>query len=209
LRKKVIIADDHKIILEGISNLLKDIQEIEIVDKVNNGHQLISSTKKYLPDLIFTDIEMPELSGIEAVKIIKDTYPSIKIIIFSMHNDIVIQSILTKIDVDGIIYKNASEEEIKEIVIGVLHGKKLKLELGEKTAPLLTGGISLEQADLTSREIQIIKMIAEGFTNKEMALVLNISPKTVDTHRTNIMKKLNLHSAVDITRFAFRNKIME
>jgi DNA-binding NarL/FixJ family response regulator len=208
VKKRVIIADDHDLILDGVSNLLKDFSEIEIVGTAKTGHELLEKTKKLMPDMVISDIEMPELSGIEAVKIIKDLYPKIKTVILSMHNDSVIETILVKIDVDGIIYKNASEETIAEAILDVARGKKVRFSAGEKTAPLLTGGISLEQADLTSREIQIIKMIAEGLSNKEIGIILNVSPRTVDTHRTNLMKKLNLHSAVDVTRFAFKNKIL-
>ena len=206
--KRILLADDHELILDGITNLLKNHAELEIIGTAKTGHELIEQTKKLLPDMIISDIEMPELSGIEALKIIKEKYPKIKTIILSMHNDPVIESILVKLDIDGIIYKNASEATIEEGILEVAHGRKFKHTSVKKTAPLLTGGVKLEEADLTAREIQIIKMIAEGFTNKEIGLIVNISPRTVDTHRTNLMKKLNLHSAVDITRFAYKNKLL-
>jgi DNA-binding NarL/FixJ family response regulator len=204
----IILADDHALILEGISNLLKDSELVNIVATALNGHELLDKTKTHKPHMIVTDIEMPEMSGIEAIKIIKDSYPKIKIVVLSMHNDPVIESILLKMDVEGIIYKNAPEETIIDGIEQVAMGKKVRLNLGQRTAPILTGGVSFEDADLTSREVQIIKMIAEGYTNKEIGTLINVSPRTVDTHRTNIMKKLNLHSAVDITRFAFKNKVV-
>lgn len=206
--KRIILADDHELILEGIGNLIKRHAELQVIDTAKTGNELLEKTKLHLPDIVISDIEMPELSGIEAIKIIKEKYPKIKTIVLSMHNDPVIESILTKLDVDGIIYKNASEQIIEEGILTVARGKKFKHESEKKTAPILTGGVKLEEADLTSREIQIIKMIAEGYSNKEIGVIINVSPRTVDTHRTNLMKKLNLHSAVDITRFAFKNKLL-
>lgn len=207
-KKTVLIADDHQLILDGIMNLLKKHHELMIIGTAANGHELIKKAINLTPDIIITDIEMPELSGIEAIKTIKRKLPKTKVIVLSMHNDSVIESILTKLDVDGIIYKNANEKIIIEGILEVSKGNKFKHSSEKKAAPILTEGVKFKDVDLTSREIQIIKMVAEGYTNKEIALLINISPRTVDTHRSNLMKKLNLHSAVDITRFAFKNKIV-
>ena len=206
--KRIILADDHELILDGICNLLKSHPFLKVIDTAKTGHELLEKTKNLLPDIVISDIEMPELSGIEALKITKEKFPKINTIILSMHNDPVIESILLKLDIDGIIYKNADEITILEGILAVAHGKKFKHESLKKTAPILTEGVKLHDVDLTSREIQIIKMIAEGFTNKEIGVIINVSPRTVDTHRSNLMKKLNLHTAVDITRFAFKNKLL-
>ena len=206
--KTVLIADDHQLILDGIINLLKKHHELTIIGTATNGHELVKKAIELTPDIIITDIEMPEQSGIEAIKVIKDKLPKTKIVVLSMHNDSVIESILVKLEVDGIIYKNANEEIIEKGILEVASGNKFKHSSEKRAAPILSEGVKLEEVDLTSREIQIIKMVAEGYTNKEIAVLINISPRTVDTHRSNLMKKLNLHSAVDITRFAFKNKLL-
>jgi DNA-binding NarL/FixJ family response regulator len=205
---KVIICDDHQILVQGLKSLLKDSEEIEIIATANNGQELLETLKNKKPDILLLDVDMPVMDGYETLKQVKSKYSSIKVISLTIHLDKTIIQKMMKTGASGYLLKNINKSELSEAIRKVYSGKiyisdeatnslldKEKLEV--KTAQL---DESVEE--LTKREIEILKLIAEGYSNTEIGGILYISPRTVDTHRTNIMKKLNVKNIAGLIKYA-------
>ena len=205
---KVIICDDHQILVQGLKSLLKDSEEIEIIATANNGQELLETLKNKKPDILLLDVDMPVMDGYETLKQVKSKYSSIKVISLTIHLDKTIIQKMMETGASGYLLKNINKSELSEAIRKVYSGKiyisdeatnslldKEKLEV--KTAQL---DESVEE--LTKREIEILKLIAEGYSNTEIGGILYISPRTVDTHRTNIMKKLNVKNIAGLIKYA-------
>lgn len=202
---KLLLADDHQLIITGLIKLLKDKEDVEIVGQASNGKMLLQLVDETNPDLVITDIEMPVMDGVEAASQLKKSHPDLKIIILTMYNDKALTNQLLKIGVNGIIYKNSDENDFFTAIDEVMAEKSYYDKTYIKEA-IKRKSSSFELINLlTEREKEIIKLVAEGNTNKEIAEAIFVSPRTVDTHRNNILKKLKLHNAVELTRFAFEN----
>ena len=213
----VIIVDDHQIVRDGISVLLMKTEDINIIGEASNGEQLLLLLKKIIPDIIILDISMPKISGIELSKIIKETYPQIKIVIFSSHTESenVVQAL--EAGAKGILPKNTIREELIEALRSVYSGK----EFISKYIPYSTfvNHIKSTKAQkdikkvmedvLSTREIEILKLIVEGKSNKEISELLFISQRTVEKHKSNILSKLEMKSVVDLVKYAIKNKLTD
>lgn len=212
---KLIIADDHNIIIDGIENFLRPLDNIEIVSKVNNGHELLKKVEIFKPDLVLCDVEMPVLNGIEASKQIKKNFPLVKIIILSMYKEASIIKNLIDLGIDGYLLKTSDQEDVVEAVKKVIKGQKYFS--GEVTLALSQSNNNHNDnnnnfhkiANLSDREIEIMKLVCEGFNNKEIGEQLFISHRTVDTHRTNLMRKLEVNNVIQLIRFAIKNGMVE
>jgi len=213
---KVILIDDHHIVREGIKILLMNIKDIEVVGEASNGDELFELLKTNEPDVLILDIMMPGLSGIEIARIVKDEYPEIKIIILSANtdNDSVFDSL--KAGAHGYLPKNAKREELLEAVYMVASGNEFLSDSISQT--VLRNFISRartgdkqgkEEAELTKRELEIVELFAEGLSYKEIAERLFISARTVESHKNNIMEKLELRSIVDLVKYAIKHKIIQ
>ncbi|MDA3953418.1 MAG: response regulator transcription factor [Bacteroidales bacterium] len=208
---KILLADDHSIIIDGIKAMLINNSEIEIIGQAKDGIEAIELANNLKPDVIIMDISMPNKSGIEATKQIKENNKSVKIIILTQHEnkEYVIQ--LLKVGADGYLLKNSKKAELFEAIQTVTKGEKY---IGKHASTTLISLVENnvteqnEQAILTKREIEIIKMIVEDLSNQKIANNLNISIRTVETHRRNIMQKLNVKSAVALVKYALRNNII-
>lgn len=209
---KILLADDHNIIIDGIKAMLIKNPEIEIIGEAKNGNEAIELANTLVPDIIIMDISMPNKSGIEATKQIKENNKSIKIIILTQHEnkEYVIQ--LFKVGADGYLLKNSKKTELLEAIKTVYNGEKY---IGKHASLSLIAFDDSkntfeqrENVSLTKREIEIIKMIAEDLSNQEIANNLNISTRTVETHRRNLMQKLDIKSAVALVRYAIQHKII-
>lgn len=208
---KLLIADDHQIIIDGIQSLLADEPAFQVIGTAGNGREAIDFLKLLQPNIILMDIDMPVLNGIEATKIIKADFSDVKVIILSMHNESGLIKTLLQAGADGYVLKNADKAELVEAIIMVQGGKSYFS--ADVTRSLANGddkrasGFQKDNrvSDLTSREIEILKLIAEGYSNKEIGDKLFISHRTVDTHRTNLMKKLDVNNVAGIIRFAISN----
>jgi DNA-binding NarL/FixJ family response regulator len=207
---KVIICDDHQILVQGLKSLLKDSEEIEIIATANNGQELLETLKNKKTDILLLDVDMPVMDGYETLKQVKSKYSSIKVISLTIHLDKTIIQKMMETGASGYLLKNINKSELSEAIRKVYSGKiyisdeatnslldKEKLEV--KTAQL---DESVEE--LTKREIEILKLIAEGYSNTEIGGILYISPRTVDTHRTNIMKKLNVKNIAGLIKYAIQ-----
>lgn len=210
---RVLIADDHSLVREGISAFLKMCDDIEVAGEAADGKDAIEKTKKLHPDVILMDISMPVLGGIEATYEIKKIDPDVKVLILTQYDDPEYVSRLLKAGVSGYILKHAVGTDLISAIRAVAKGD---VYLYSSIAAKVVGGyLGKEGAKvedpyevLTDREKQVLKLIAEGYTHKEIASLLNISVKTVIAHQTNISEKLDIHTKAGLIKFAIRKSII-
>ena len=196
---KIAIVDDHKLFRDGIHSLLSKNDDFEIVISSENGKDFFEALKKgNLPEILLLDLTMPEMNGFEVLIRLKKKYPRIKAIAISMHDDgnYIMQSI--RGGAFGYLLKNADEEELLLAIDTVLNGNKyFNQEISQKMINIMSlEGVSPKK--LSSKEMEILKLIAEGQTTKEIAQKLFISTRTVETHRNNMMKKLEVKNTPEL-----------
>ncbi len=211
----IIIADDHKIMVDGLRNILEEDPEISISAVAYNGSEVLSILESSKPDIVLLDIDMPGMNGIDCAREILRSYPEIKIAILTMHQENSLIRKFIEMGVKGYMLKTIPSEELIMAVKLIYNGGEyfnsdVTRELLRPSQPskvLLSIDPLVEQ--LTKREREIIRLICEGSSNTQIGERLFISPKTVDSHRTNIMKKLDLHNTAALVRFAFKNELMD
>nr|WP_299340160.1 response regulator transcription factor [Allomuricauda sp.] len=203
----VIIADDHKIFREGIVALLADEEKVNVMAEANNGQQLINLLKGLQPDVILMDIEMPILNGIECTKFIVDKYPNIKIVALSMHIQSAFIKQMLKAGAHGYLQKDIGKKELIKAIETVI---KTGNYFGDRIANMVL--LSLRENEksneLTPREKEIIRLIVDQHTTDEIAQMLNISKYTVESHRQNILLKLDLRNTAGLVKYALENAIV-
>ena len=209
---KVFVADDHKLFRDGLISLLKKSNDIVIVGEATSGQETLDKILKLNPDVALIDITMPELNGIEVIKRIKKYNPKIKILVISMHADpyFVINSF--KAGANGYMLKEDSFESLIDAIKIVKSGKKF-ISNSLESMPVFQKIYTTKSDDkddkiLSPREIEILQLIAEGFTNQKIAETLCISVRTVDTHRKKIMAKLGIHNTAGLVKYAIKHKII-
>jgi len=213
-KNRVVIAEDHTILREGLRALLSLQDEIEVVGEAGDGREAVRVVDEHVPDLLLIDLSMPKLNGMEAISEIRSRHPQIKIIVLTVHKSD--EYIVASLDAgaDAYILKDASQKELLLAIEYVMRGKIfLSPSISDKVVEAY-----LEQKKnkkvksvrdvLTSREKEILKLIAEGFKNKDIADHLCISPKTVGKHRSNLMHKLNLRNTASLTVYAIEKRIV-
>ena len=213
-RKRIVIAEDHTILREGLRMLLSSNPDFEVVGEAQDGLEAIRSVESLKPDLILMDLSMPRMNGVGAIQEIKKQNPSTKILVLTVHKTE--EHILTalKTGAEGYILKDATHGELMLAMDNIFSGKSyLSPGISEKVIEgYLEGRKSVKSSTswdtLTQREREILKMIAEGYRNKDIADYLCISAKTVEKHRANLMKKLDLHSASSLTAFAMEKGLI-
>ena len=213
-RKRVIIGEDHTILREGLSALISALPDYQVVDEAKDGIETIEAVDELSPDLVLIDISMPKLNGIKAIREIKARHPQTKIVVLTVHDEEEYVLAAYRAGAEGYVLKNAPKDELTEALSEVSNGRRFlsaalhdKLSTHSNTIDVGKNSLSLNR--LTPREQQILRLIAEGHTNKEIAKVLSISFKTVGSHRTNLMKKLGLHNASEVTAYARKRGIVE
>jgi DNA-binding NarL/FixJ family response regulator len=205
---RIVIAEDHTILREGLRALLSAEPQFDVVGEAEDGRAAIRLCEDLVPDLVLMDLSMPRMHGLEAIKEIKRQSPDVKIIALTVHKTD--EHILATLQAgaDGYVLKDATHSELVMAIKNVLKGKRyLSPGVSEKVIEgYLEGKETLRTRSawdtLTRREREILKLIAEGYKNKEVADYLCISLKTVEKHRANLMKKLDLHNAAELTAFA-------
>ena len=208
---KILLVDDHQIITDGLMSLLEDVPDMRVAATASNGKEAVGIIDILTIDLVLMDIDMPVMNGLDATKAIKKKNPAIHVIILSMHSEKGMVEELIKTGVDGYLLKNSGKDEITDAIRKVMSGQKyfaadVTLSLLNKTGANKTGPGT--EANLTSRETEILKLIAGGFSNKEIGKKLFISHRTVDTHRTNIMKKAGVNNIAGLINFAIKNGLI-
>ena len=210
---EVLLADDHALITDGISNLLAEEDGISVVGICRNGKEVLSYLEKQsltLPDVLLLDIDMPIMNGIECAKEVLSRFPSVHIGMLTMHAEKSLITEFMEMGVNGYLLKTIDKGELLKAVKDIAESKdyftsdvtRALLKPETKSVPLNANPILKE---LSEREKEIISLIVEGFSNKEIGEKLFISHRTVDTHRTNIMKKLEVNNVAGVVRFAFQN----
>ena len=214
-QNRILIVDDHQLIIDGLRGFLENETDFNVVGEANNGAEAIKLAEILQPHVILMDIEMPELSGIQACEEIKRNQPEIKVIIISMHEEKELIKKLVERGVNGYLLKNSSKDEVMTAIRTVqddqpYFSQDVTQSLLNKSKPA-TGSSSevVTLASLTEREIEILKLVAEGLTNKEIGDQLFISHRTVDTHRTNLMKKLDINNVAGLIRFAYKSGLIQ
>jgi two-component system, NarL family, nitrate/nitrite response regulator NarL len=206
LNLQLVLADDHSIVRDGIRALLTQEEGIHVKGEARNGNEVLELLSVVKVDLVLMDIDMPEMNGLEATRIIQKTYPSVKVIVLSMHDEKAMIQAMIAAGVDGYLLKNTPKAELVKAIYEVAQGHsyfpvEVKSRLLEKDSEAFRKG---KLVDLTDREIEILTCIAEGLSNKEIGEKLFISHRTVDTHRTNLMQKLDVHNVAGLVRLAIQ-----
>ncbi|MCU7919567.1 MAG: response regulator transcription factor [Candidatus Thiodiazotropha sp. (ex Dulcina madagascariensis)] len=214
-KKKIVIAEDHTILRAGLKALLISNPKFEVIGEADNGRDAIRRVVELKPDLVIMDLSMPGLNGMDAVREIKERMPEVKALVLTIHNEEEYVLASLKAGANGYVLKDATHNELMVAAERVLDGKTyLSAEITEKVVNSYLHSNSVNQEPVTrwdtvtQRERQILKLIAEGHTNKSMADYLCISVKTVEKHRANLMKKLDLHSVSALTTYALEKGVI-
>jgi DNA-binding NarL/FixJ family response regulator len=209
---RVILADDHTLVRAGLRSLVEQLKDVTVVAEANNGHEVLSLTATHHPDVVLMDITMPGMNGFEAALRLKKDHPQVKIIILSMHasEEYVLQAL--RAGVSGYLVKDSAPLELGLALQSVARGEtylsppisrqvvdNYMLRVGQGDQPL---------AHLTARQREILQLIAEGGSTKEIARKLNVSVKTVETHRAQLMERLDIHDVAGLVRFAVRHGLV-
>ena len=203
----VLLTDDHQIIIDGLKSLLKNSDEIIVAAEANNGREALRILGLLSIDVLLMDIDMPVMNGIEALKEMRKQFRDVKVIILSMHNEAGMIKSLMSIGADGYVLKSCSQEELIGAIRKVASGQSY-FSTDVTLALLKPANPEQKNEILTERETEILKLIAAGFSNKEIGDQLFISHRTVDTHRTNLMKKLDVSNIAGLISYAIKNGIV-
>jgi two-component system response regulator NreC len=215
LKKKVLIADDHALVREGIAAFLRLCDDIEVIAEASDGIEAIEKTNKYHPDIIIMDINMPKLGGLETTVEIKRMHPEIKVLVLTQYEDREYISRFLKAGVSGYLLKKAVGSDLIAALKAIGRGELYLYSsiASEVVSGYLQGEKKIDVEDpyekLSDREKQVLKLVAEGFTHKEAADMLAISVKTVIAHQTNISEKLGIHTRAGLIKFAIQKGIIK
>ena len=206
---KILLADDHQIMRDGLRSLIEKLPGMEVVAEAENGRTAVKQTRRFRPDVIVMDINMPDLNGIDATRQIVAEFSDAKIIAFSMHTDHHFVAGALKAGVSGYLQKDSAFEELAQAIRTVVANQtylspKITGDVVKGYLEKLLADESAAPAFLTDREREVVQLYAEGRKTKQIADRLNLSVKTVETHRRKIMEKLNITSIAELTKFAIR-----
>jgi DNA-binding NarL/FixJ family response regulator len=211
---RILLADDHRIVRDGLKTLLEKQSDMEVVAEAEDGRTTVNLAKKLLPDIVIMDITMPDLNGIDATRKIVTELPNSKVIALSMHSDRRFVSGSLEAGASGYLMKDCAFEELVSAIRSVMSSNRTYLS--PKVADIVVKNYvnkfsktrTPSPPTLTNREREMLQLLAEGKTTKEIASGLHVSIKTVETHRRNIMSKLNSHSVADLIKYALREGLI-
>jgi len=209
----VLVADDHGIVREGLRRLLESEPDLKVVGEASDGREVLEQVEKHHPDAVVLDITMPKLGGLETLERLRSKYPTVKAILLSVHSDPPFIQSAISLGADGYVLKNGRADEIITAVREVMNG-------GSYFSPVVAKEIveqlrTPHKADaepfslLSGREREVLHLIADGLSAKEIAVELEISTKTVEAHRTSLMRKLGVRKATELVRYALRHGLIE
>ncbi|HXG38140.1 MAG TPA: response regulator transcription factor [Bacteroidota bacterium] len=212
---RIVLADDHAVVRRGLKSLLNRGDGMKVVGEAGDGQQLLRVVERANPTLVILDISMPRINGVEAAQLLKKRHPHLKILMLTVHQNEEYVSQVLQAGADGYLLKNAGAKEILAAVRSVVQGKRV---FSEGVSEMIVQGFVQRQerrataqrhrAALTKREIDVLRLIAQGRTSKQIAVTLFISEGTVNTHRMNLMKKLDIHDKASLTRYALENGLL-
>jgi DNA-binding NarL/FixJ family response regulator len=209
-KARILLADDHSVVRRGFKLILDSQDDMEVVGEAANGREAVQLAEQLQPDLVVMDVSMPELNGIEATRRIAEVSTRTRVLALSMHKDSVYVREILRAGAKGYLLKDAADHDLLSAIRAVSRGEGY-------LSPAVSEGVLSDYRKhvtnpidlLTSREREVLQMISEGRTNKEIANTLNLSVYTVEAHRGRIMEKLNLHSTSELVRFAIRNGLID
>jgi DNA-binding NarL/FixJ family response regulator len=211
----ILLVDDHTVVRQGLRALLSSEEDLEVVGEAENGRQAVALAKQHLPDVVVMDIAMPLLNGLEATKQILKLVPSAKVLVLTSYGDDDCVQQLMEAGAAGYLVKQTAANDLLKAIREVQRGnaffspsiaKRLRDQCREA---FTTGQPPRKAADLTSREAEVLQLVAEGFSNKQIAAELCISIKTVEKHRQQVMNKLKIHDVAGLTRYAISRGLVE
>ncbi len=206
---RVLLCDDHKIVREGLRSILENELRMEVVGQAEDGRAVVEITKKLVPDIVIMDISMPELNGIEATRQILAGLPKIKVIALSMYSDKRYIAEMLSAGASGYLLKHCALDELERAIQTVLsHKTYISPDIAGNFVQDYVDHLSSERpsgvSSLTAKEREVLQLLAEGRSTKEIAATLHVSVPTIDTHRQHIMEKLQLFTVAELTKFAIR-----
>lgn len=208
---QILIVDDHRLFREGLKGLLENLPFVGCVDEAENGVDCIIKLRNSAPDIVFMDIEMPEMDGIEATRRVVELYPDIRIIALSMYGDENYYTGMITAGAKGFVLKNSGFQDVENAIINVLEGNNF---ISQEILNCLIRGFGVKNkpkqlCDLTEREVEVLYHICKGLSNQEIANVLFLSKRTVDKHRENILSKVGVKNTAGLVIYAVKNGIVE
>ena len=212
---KIILADDHQLVLDGMRSMLQSVAGFSIVAEARNGLEVLEAARTNGFDIILMDIEMPQLNGIEATRMLLEEQPDAKVLALTMFNE---KGIIVKVmeaGAKGYVLKNANFNELVEAIHKVASGQNfissdvIATLMEKDSVRVESSKTEIDAGSLTKREIEILKLIAQGLSNKEIGEKLFISHRTVDTHRTHLLNKLEVKNIAGLIRFAMKNGYLD
>ena len=209
---KIFIADDHRILREGLRSMIEKIRNVDVVGEAGNGREAVRLASEKRPDVVIMDVNMPDLNGIEATRLLLKELPAVKVIALSMYSDKRFVAGMLRAGASGYLLKAGAFEELATAVQTVMAGD---IYLSPRVTGVViedyVGQLNQEKSaptkTLSPREREILQLLAEGKSSKDVASLLHVSEKTVHSHRQNIMEKLNLHSIAELTKYAIKEGI--
>lgn len=206
-RIRILLADDHPLVLEGFRACLETFGHIEIVATATNGKDALALARRHRPDIAVLDINMPELNGLDATELFKEQLPDIKLLILSMHDNKEYVSTALLYGARGYVLKDVSTREVVAAIEAIHHGGTY-FSAGVSDVLMTMSAEPMSETLLTSREQTVLLLLADGKSNKDVARELDISVRTVETHRKNVKKKLGIESTAGLTRYAIESGLL-
>jgi len=210
---RILIADDHGVLRAGLRALLNTEPDMEVIGEATDGEEVIHQVSTLNPDVVLMDLSMPKIGGIQATQQLKEKYPDISVLILTVHDDDSLLHEAIRSGASGYILKRAVETELTNAIRSVsrgdlyIHPAMTRALLNN--SPISTDVKRSDAATLTHREVDVLRLIAQGCSNRQIATQLTISVRTVESHRANLMAKLNLHSRVELVRYAAEHGMLE
>ena len=210
---RILLADDHAVVRAGLRALLVSEADFELVGEAEDGYQVLHLAARLRPDLILMDMSMPGQGGIEALRQVKEILPNTQVVVLTVHEDDILMRKAIRAGASGYVVKRAAEAELIHAIRAVgrgeiyIHPAMIRGLLKDLVFPAPVPGP--QAITLTSREVDVLRLIARGYTNNQIAKELCISARTVEGHRANLMSKLELHSRVELVEYAERNHLLD
>ena len=212
-RIRILLADDHPVVRKGIRTCIAKFEHFEIIGEVADGRDAVVKARELKPDVVLMDIQMPKMDGLEATRLLQQSVPETKVLILSIQSDKATVLQIIRSGARGFVHKDSSPEDLLRAIESVHRGESFfstdaaQVVLNQYVSES-NGRDESRGSRLTPREMEVLTLIAEGFSNKEVSSKLDVSVRTVEAHRERIMRKLNLHSVVGLTRYAIAHGII-
>ena len=207
-RPTVLLADDHVVFTDGIVRILKE--RFDVVGTVTDGRSIVEAAARLRPDVIVTDISMPTLSGIEGLRQLKASHDESRVIFLTMHSDARMAAEAFRLGAKGFVLKQSSADELVKAIEAVLAGHTyMSSVLTEEVLALMAEPGSSSGTELSSRQKEVLRLIVNGHRTKEIAANLNLSPRTVETIKYDMMRNLNVHSTTELVRYSIENRLVD